>query len=119
MKSKTKGRAKRKRSIRKKINGTAERPRLAVFRSTSHIYAQVINDGENKVLVAASSLSPALRKELDGLKKREQATKVGLHIASLCKDKGVAAVSFDRGGFRFHGRVKALAEGARKAGLHF
>ena len=107
------------RRIRKKVEGTTERPRLAVFRSQNHIYAQLIDDAQGKTLCAASSLD----KDLKAAKKRggdvAAAKAVGNLIASRAKEKGVLAVVFDRGGFQYHGRVKALAEAAREGGLKF
>ena len=105
--------------VRKKIEGTPERPRLAVFRSLSHIYAQVIDDRAQRTLVAASDLEPAVRAQLDGKKKTERAEIVGAVLAERAKEKGITRVVFDRGGFKYHGRVKALAEAARKGGLEF
>lgn len=105
--------------VRKKIEGTPERPRLAVFRSLSHIYAQVIDDRAQRTLVAASDLEPAVRAQLDGKKKMERAEIVGAVLAERAKEKGITRVVFDRGGFKYHGRVKALAEAARKGGLEF
>lgn len=107
------------RRIRKRVEGTGERPRLAVYRSQSHIYAQLIDDVQGRTLCAASSLD----KELKAAKKRggdvAAAKAVGSLIASRAKEKGVLAVVFDRGGFQYHGRVKALAEAAREGGLKF
>jgi large subunit ribosomal protein L18 len=107
------------RRIRKKVTGTPERPRLAVFRSQSHIYAQLIDDEAGRTLCAASSLDEELR----GKSKRggtvAAAKAVGALVASRAKQKGVDAVVFDRGGFLYHGRVKALADAAREAGLKF
>jgi large subunit ribosomal protein L18 len=107
--------------IRKKLRGTAGRPRLAVFRSGGHIYAQVIDDDEARTLCAASSLDEGVRQA--GRAKSganvAQAKAVGALIASRAKDKGILAVVFDRGGFQYHGRVKALADAAREAGLQF
>ncbi len=99
--------------IRKKVNGTAERPRLSVFRSNKQIYAQVINDIEGKTLVSASSLG------LEKLAKIEQAKKVGVMLAEKAKAAGVDEVVFDRNGYLYHGRVQALADGAREGGLKF
>ncbi len=99
-------------AIRKKVSGTSERPRLAIFRSNKEIYAQVIDDVNGNTLAAASS------KEAKGTK-TEQATVVGKLIAETAKNAGVEAVVFDRGGFLYHGRVKALADSAREAGLKF
>ncbi len=110
-------REKRQISIRKKVHGTPERPRLAVFRSCKHIYAQVIDDLAGKTLAAASTLSKDYR-EGEGDKKAD-AARVGELIAMKCKAKGIVKVVFDRSGYRYHGRVKALAEAARKGGLDF
>ena len=116
---KEKKRTKRAASIRKKIEGTAERPRLAVFRSTKHMYAQLIDDVHGVTLVSASTQSTDLRDTLKGLKKSERSAKVGQKIAELAKAKGVTAVVFDRAGYPYHGRVAALAHGAREGGLQF
>jgi large subunit ribosomal protein L18 len=105
--------------LRKKIMGTAERPRLAVFRSLSHIYAQVIDDRSGHTLVAASDLDKDVAAQASGKKKVEVAALVGDLVARRAKEKGVSQVVFDRGGYPFHGRVKALAEAARGAGLKF
>jgi large subunit ribosomal protein L18 len=105
--------------IRKKLRGTPERPRLAVFRSGTHIYAQVIDDDAGKTLCAASSLDKDLRAKLKSGGNVAAAKEVGGLIASRAKEKGVAAVVFDRGGFQYHGRIKALADAAREAGLKF
>ena len=105
--------------VRKTLSGTAERPRLSVFRSLSDIYAQVIDDQSGHTLVSASSIDQELRAKMKGLKKTEQAKLVGQTIAERAKSKGIDAVVFDRGGFRYMGRVKALADGARDAGLKF
>ena len=99
--------------IRKKVNGTAERPRLSVFRSNKQIYAQVINDIEGKTLASASSLG------LEKLAKVEQAKKVGALLAEKAKAAGVDKVVFDRNGYLYHGRIQALADGAREGGLTF
>lgn len=105
--------------VRKKVEGTPERPRLAVFRSLSHIYAQVVDDRAGRTLVAASDLEPAVRAQVEGKKKTERAEIVGAVLAQRAREKGVTRVVFDRGGFKYHGRVKALAEAARKGGLEF
>ena len=105
--------------VRKKVNGTPERPRLAVFRSEHHIYAQVIDDSKGHTLAAASSLDPNLRKELKYGGNVEAAKAVGKLVAERAKEKGVQKVVFDRGGFAYHGRVAGLADGAREAGLEF
>lgn len=116
---KTMTRLRRKRSIRKRITGTGGRPRLSVYRSNKHIYAQVIDDVTGKTLASASSQSEAVRGATDGKKKREVAELVGQAIASACKEIQVETVVFDRNGFIYHGRVKAVAEGAREGGLVF
>jgi large subunit ribosomal protein L18 len=115
-KEETRGRIHRR--IRKKIAGNAERPRLAVFRSQAHIYAQVIDDDQGRTLCAASSLDEALRGSKRGANVAA-AKAVGELVASRAKEKGIGAVVFDRGGFQYHGRVRALAEAARAAGLKF
>lgn len=112
-------RIRRHRRIRKRIQGTPERPRLAVFRSLNHIYAQVIDDTRGHTLVAASDLEPELRGQRAGKTKVEIASLVGETLARRALEKGITRVVFDRGGFKYHGRVKALAEAARQAGLQF
>jgi len=107
------------RRIRKKLSGSAQRPRLAVFRSGSHIYVQVIDDGLGRTLCSASSLDGELKAELKRGSTVNAAKKVGLLIARRAKEKGISAVVFDRGGFLYHGRVKALADAAREGGLQF
>jgi large subunit ribosomal protein L18 len=116
-KSKEETRDRRKASIRKKLAGTAERPRLSVFRSAKHIYAQVIDDDAQKTVAAASTLDEAIVPTLVGLKKIERAKKIGTAIAEKLKAKGIEKVVFDRNGFIYHGRVMALADAAREAGL--
>lgn len=112
-------RERRRKSIRKKIRGTPDRPRLSVFRSANHIYAQIIDDTQGLTLAAASTLSPEL-KELEGHHGNvEAAKKVGALLAEKAKNAGVEKVVFDRGGFLYHGRIKALADSAREAGLNF
>ncbi len=110
-------RIRRKLRSRKKILGTPERPRLVVYKSLKQIYAQLMDDRANTCITGASSLA----KEIAGVKaqKKEMASKVGLLIAERAKSKGITEVVFDRSGYRYHGRVKALAEGARKGGLKF
>jgi large subunit ribosomal protein L18 len=108
---------KRHQRVRLRISGTPERPRLNVFRSLNHIYAQVIDDTVGHTLAAASSLEREIREA--GGKKTEQATRVGQLVAQRALARGIRRVVFDRGGYRYHGRVKALAEGARQAGLEF
>ncbi len=114
-----KARIRRHERVRKHIQGSPERPRLAVFRSLSEIYAQVIDDQAGATLVSASTIDNALRAEMDGKTKTEQARLVGEAVAERAKEKGVTQVVFDRGGFQYIGRVKALADGARKGGLEF
>lgn len=118
-KSRTESRARRHARVRKNIAGTADRPRLNVFRSVAEIYAQVIDDETGKTLVSASSIDQELRAQMGGKKKAEQARLVGKTLADRAKSKGISRVVFDRGGFRYIGRVKALAEGAREGGLEF
>ncbi|MFI5288009.1 MAG: 50S ribosomal protein L18 [Polyangia bacterium] len=116
---KEEGRLRRKASIRKKVSGTTERPRLSVFRSSKHIYAQVIDDVHRTTVATASTLDEALKGALTGLKKIERAQKIGAAIAERCKAKGIEKVVFDRNGYIYHGRVLALANAAREAGLQF
>ena len=111
-------RARRHRRIRKHLAGTPARPRLSVFRSMKHIYAQVIDDSRGVTLAAASTLDPALRGTLEG-GKTSRARAVGELLARRALDQGVEKVVFDRGGYMYHGRVKALADGARAVGLSF
>ncbi len=115
---KLEGRERRKVRIRKKVLGTTERPRLNVFRSAKHIYAQVIDDLKGVTIASASTVDKDLRASLNG-KKIEKAKSVGKAIAEACKSKNIEAVVFDRGGYRYHGRVKAVAEAAREGGLKF
>lgn len=110
-------RVKRKLGIRKRVEGTAERPRLTIFRSATHIYAQIIDDNTAKTLCAASTLDKSIRDALKGKKKSDAAKEVGKMIAERAKKAGVTACVFDRNGFRYHGRVAAVADGAREAGL--
>jgi len=109
-------RSRRHSRVRKRIRGTQARPRLAVYRSNRYIYAQVIDDVDGHTLAAASSLEMDLRSDSLNV---GTATKVGSLVASRAKDAGVSAVVFDRGGFKFHGKIKALAEAAREEGLEF
>lgn len=120
-KSKIDSRKRRHHSLRKRIFGTAERPRLVVYRSARHIYAQVIDDLSKKTLFAASDLLPKKNPAADAPqgKKRERAKQVGALVAKRCIEKGIAQVVFDRGGYRYHGRVSQVATGAREAGLKF
>ena len=112
-------RYKRHHRVRLKVNGTDSRPRLCVFRSLNHIYAQVIDDSRGHTLVSASTLESEIKSELDGKVKKNQAELVGALVAKRALDKGIKQVVFDRGGYKYHGRVKALAEGAREGGLKF
>ena len=113
-------RMRRHRRVRRKIEGTAERPRLCVFRSTKHISAQIINDADQRTLITVSSLSKDVRDQADkAAKKSDVSTLVGKVIAEKAKAAGIESVAFDRGGYLYHGRVKALAEGAREGGLKF
>ena len=118
-KSKLEMRLRRKKRIRKKVEGTSERPRLTVFRSAKHIYAQVINDLDGTTIASASTVSKDLRGGLGEGNKTDAAKKVGALVAEQCKGKGITKVVFDRNGCLFHGRVKALADAAREAGLDF
>jgi large subunit ribosomal protein L18 len=111
-------RQRRHRRIRVTLSGTHERPRLNVFRSLQHIYAQVIDDTSGTTLAAASTNEPAVRGTLAGTK-TERAREVGKTIAERAKEKGINTVVFDRGGYLYHGRIKALADAAREAGLDF
>ncbi len=121
--SKLLGRMRRKRRIRRKIFGSAAMPRLSVFRSSKHIYAQVVDDSANNgtghTLASVSDQTPSLLGELTGKKKTEKAFEVGKKLAALCLEKGIEKVVFDRNGFIYHGRIKAVAEGARDGGLKF
>jgi len=103
--------------VRAKIKGTDSRPRLCVFRSLNHIYAQVIDDSLGYTLTSASTIDPGIRAETNGKVKTEEAKLVGTLVAKRALDKGIKQAVFDRGGYRYHGRVKALAEAARQAGL--
>jgi len=118
-KDRNESRRRRHLRIRRSVQGDADRPRLSVFRSLAHIYAQVIDDRRRATLVAASSLDPEIRTEAAAAKKAEAGRLVGRLIARRAKEKGVRRVVFDRGGYMYHGRVKALAEGAREGGLEF
>ncbi len=112
-------RLKRKVRIRKTITGTTERPRLMVFRSAKHIYAQIIDDLHGHTLAAAGTLSPEIRDKLSGKKKTEAAREVGRVLAEKAKSLGIERVVFDRNGFLYHGRVKMLADSCREHGLSF
>jgi large subunit ribosomal protein L18 len=118
-KSRSIARLRRHARVRKGVSGSLQRPRLNVFRSLSGIYAQVIDDKAGHTLVSASSIDQELRSKMKGLKKTEQARLVGLALAERAKAKGIEVVVFDRGGYRYSGRVKALADAAREGGLDF
>ncbi len=105
--------------VRKKISGTPERPRLAVYRSNEHIYAQIIDDVNGTTVASASTVDKQLRSDVADKSPKEQAKAVGAAIAERAKANGIESVVFDRGGFPYHGRVQALAEGSREAGLSF
>ena len=111
--TKTEKRARRHIRVRKKLSGTAERPRLVVFRSLKHIYAQLVDDATGKTIVTVSDLT------IDSGKKLERASAVGKAVAARAKEMGLARVVFDRAGYRYHGRIKAVADGAREGGLEF
>ncbi len=117
--ARTEARGRVRMRIRQGVRGAQERPRLAVYKSGRHIYAQVIDDGSGSTLAHASSLDPGLRKEGKGGANRDAAGRVGLLVAERAKKAGVSKVVFDRGGYRYHGRVKSLAEAARSGGLEF
>lgn len=118
MSDKDEGRARRKRRIRKKISGSGDRPRVSVFRSSKHIYAQAIDDSTSSTVATVSTLSGGVKESLEG-NKTEEAKAVGAALAKVLKEKGIEQIIFDRNGYLYHGRVKALAEGAREAGLKF
>jgi large subunit ribosomal protein L18 len=118
-KNRSSARIKRHERMRQHLAGTTQRPRLSVFRSLAEIYAQVIDDSAGNTIASASSIDTELRTKMKGLKKTEQAKLVGKMIAERAVSKGIKAVVFDRGGFKYTGRVKALADGAREGGLEF
>jgi large subunit ribosomal protein L18 len=123
-KTKLESRKTRHHSLRKRITGTSERPRLVVFRSSRHIYAQIVDDLAGKTLVAAGDLvkkkAPAVKVEASEKdKKTDRAKRVGIQLAKLCLEKGISKVVFDRAGYKYHGRVSAVAAGAREGGLQF
>ncbi|HUT54040.1 MAG TPA: 50S ribosomal protein L18 [bacterium] len=109
----------RQRRVRRKVRGVAQRPRLCVFRSTKHIYVQVIDDAAGKTLAAASTLSPELKGKLKSTKDKDAAKEVGKLVAEKAQAAGIKKVVFDRNGFLYHGRIKLLADAAREAGLEF
>ena len=117
--SRSEARVRRHVRVRRKVAGTVARPRLNVYRSLNHIYAQLIDDSQGHTLLAVSTLDPALRKTLSGKSKREQAVAVGKALAERATEAGITQVVFDRGGYRYHGRVQELAEASREAGLQF
>ena len=110
---------KRKARIRKKISGSAARPRLSVYKSLNHIYAQIVDDVAGKTLVAVGTTSKTLKADVKELNKTDAAKKVGTAVAKAAKDKGIEKVVFDRNGFDYHGRIAAVAQAAREAGLKF
>ncbi|MCK4863103.1 MAG: 50S ribosomal protein L18 [Dehalococcoidales bacterium] len=112
-------RSRRHYRVRQKVNGNNTRPRLCVFRSLNHIYAQVIDDSQGHTLVSASSLDAEIKSDSKGKSKTGRAEMVGSLLAKRATDKKIGLVAFDRGGFKYHGRVKALADAARKGGLKF
>lgn len=112
-------RQRRHRRLRNKISGTSARPRLNVYRSSAHIYAQLIDDDMGVTLVSVSTNDRTLRDQLASVRPLEQAHRVGTVLAARARDRGVTRVVFDRGGFQFHGRIKALATGSRAGGLQF
>lgn len=116
---KKEARLRRKHRVRKKVVGTADRPRLSVFRSARHIYAQIIDDTQGLTLAAASSMEKEVRDAAGDGGKKAVAQRIGMLIAGRAKEKGISKVVFDRGGFIYHGRVKALSDGAREGGLTF
>jgi large subunit ribosomal protein L18 len=113
------GRRRRQARVRRRVRGTAERPRLSVFRSERHVYAQVVSDADGRTLLAVSTLSPELRGQLKNTGDVAAAKQVGLAAARRCLEKGITRVVFDRNGFLYHGRVRAVADGAREGGLEF
>ncbi len=119
MNPKLAARLKRRQRIRRKISGSEGRPRLSVFRSARHIYVQIIDDGKGQTLVAASTLSGEIKDKLSGLKKADAAKEVGKLLAAKAREKGISRVVFDRNGFIYHGRVKAVADSCREHGLEF
>jgi large subunit ribosomal protein L18 len=118
-KAKAKRQLRRRNHVRRKITGTPERPRLTVFRSSKHIYAQLIDDLAGQTLATASSLTPEVHKDLGYGGNIKAAKVVGQKLAAVAKEKGIQKAAFDRGHYRYHGRVKALADGAREGGLQF
>ena len=109
----------RHKRVRQRIRGTSQRPRLALFRSLNHIYVQIIDDESGHTLVTASSLDPEVKANVNGSSKGKVSGQVGALVARRAKESGISRVVFDTGGFKYHGRVKALAEAAREGGLEF
>jgi len=105
--------------VRRKVKGVGERPRLSVFRALKHVYAQIIDDSQGRTMVAASSLDPQVRDQRDGRAKTEVSKLVGELLAQRAKEAGITTVVFDRGGYKYHGRVKALADAVRGGGIIF
>ena len=105
--------------VRRKITGDGDRPRLSVFRSSNHTYAQIINDAEGRTLVSASTLQPDIRAQLKSSANKAAAQIVGEHLGAKAKEQGIKRVAFDRGQYKYHGRIQALAEAVRKAGVEF
>jgi len=112
-------RERRRVRVRRRVRGTGERPRLSVFRSGKHMYAQIITDAAGKTLIAVSTLTPELKTQLPKTATVDAAKEVGKLVARRCQEKGITRVVFDRNGFLYHGRVRAVAEGAREGGLQF
>jgi len=119
-KARLEGRTRRHKRIRRKVSGTAERPRLTVYRSLNHIYVQLVDDLSGRTLLSVSSRDGAVQADVKAAKGKVGAGKaVGKHVAQMARDKGIQRVCFDRGGYLYHGRVKAVADGAREGGLNF
>jgi large subunit ribosomal protein L18 len=118
-KSRSLARERRHIRVRKHVVGTTTRPRLNVFKSLTGIYAQIVDDSEGNTLISASTVDKELREKMKGMKKTEQAKAIGKAVAERAVSKGISSVVFDRGGFRYVGRIKALADGAREGGLQF
>jgi large subunit ribosomal protein L18 len=112
-------RQRRQKRVRRRVRGVDARPRLCIYRSGKHIYAQVISDETGRTLAAASTLSSGVKPDLKVSSNKEAAKRVGTVIAQVCQERGIRAVVFDRNGFLYHGRIKALADAAREAGLQF
>jgi large subunit ribosomal protein L18 len=120
-KSRNLARQRRHTTVRKKISGTSDVPRVSVFRSAKHIYAQLIDDTAEATLLQASTMFPETKKRLsaENMKKTEVAKEVGKHLGEMAVEKGITKVRFDRGGYAYHGRIKSLADGIREAGVEF